>query len=247
MPIEARDRLTRPVDIATIYARRRSGALGILSDEPATPSPINPATPRGVAETPIGRGRGGVMRTNLFAAGGSAGHGTRILQTPSRIGRENTLRMSGSRRARGSGSRSVLPSWYPRTPLRDITAVVRAIERRRARLREMHGQENETTQFDNDRIPNSSTPLHGVSRFSPNMIDEATPGPRPIGKLPKILLNVTKQTAGDSEFLTPQKKLLNSIDTVEKEVMKELQKLKRTPSAKKETREKKVRTLMSMR
>lgn len=40
-------------------------------------------------------------------------------------GRENVLRwLGGSNRARNS----VLPSWYPRTPLRDITIVVR-IER----------------------------------------------------------------------------------------------------------------------
>lgn len=68
-----------------------------------------------------------------------------------------------------------------------------------------------------------------------------------VGKVPKILLDITNQNAGDSEFLTPQKKLLNSIDTVEKVVMDELQKLKRTPTARKAEREKKVRTLMSMR
>ena len=44
----------------------------------------------------------------------------------------------------------------------------------------------------------------------------------------KILLNVTNQNAEESELLTPQKKLLNSIDTVEKAVMEELQKIKRT-------------------
>ncbi len=43
------------------------------------------------------------------------------------------------------------------------------------------------------------------------------------------------------------KKLLNSIDTVEKAVMEELEKLKKTPIAKKAERQYKVRTLMSMR
>lgn len=52
---------------------------------------------------------------------------------------------------------------------------------------------------------------------------------------------------GDSDFLTLQKKLLNSIDVVEKVLLEELHKLKRTPTAKKAEREKKVRTLMSMR
>lgn len=71
--------------------------------------------------------------------------------------------------------------------------------------------------------------------------------PPTIGKVPKILLNITNQNDGDSHCLTPQKKLLNNIDTVEKVVMEELRKLKRTPSARKAEREKRVRTLMSMR
>ena len=61
------------------------------------------------------------------------------------------------------------------------------------------------------------------------------------------MLNVSNQSSNDSKFLTPQKKLLNSIDKVEKEVMKELQKLKRTISAKKAEREKKIITLMWLR
>lgn len=68
-----------------------------------------------------------------------------------------------------------------------------------------------------------------------------------IGKVPKILLDITHQNRGDADRVTPQKKLLHSIDTVEKVVMEELRKLKRTPSAKKAEREKRVRTLMSMR
>ncbi|KAL8480063.1 hypothetical protein ACS0TY_026845 [Phlomoides rotata] len=61
-----------------------------------------------------------------------------------------------------------------------------------------------------------------------------------LGKVPKILLNVTNQHDGDSPCLTPQEKLLNNIDTVEKLVMEELRKLKRTPSAKKAEREKRI-------
>lgn len=68
-----------------------------------------------------------------------------------------------------------------------------------------------------------------------------------VGKVPKILLGIASQTTGESDCLTPQKKLLNSIDTVKKEVTEELQKLKRTPTARKAEREKRVRTLMSMR
>lgn len=71
--------------------------------------------------------------------------------------------------------------------------------------------------------------------------------PPSVGKVPKILLDITNQNEGESGLLTPQKKLLNSIDTVEKVVMEELRNLKRTPTAKKAEREKRVRTLMSMR
>ena len=65
--------------------------------------------------------------------------------------------------------------------------------------------------------------------------------------VPKILLDITNQNDGGSSGLTPQKKLLNSIDTVERVVSVELQKMKRTPAAKKAEREKKVKNLMSMR
>lgn len=71
--------------------------------------------------------------------------------------------------------------------------------------------------------------------------------PPTIGKVPKILLNITNQSDEDSACLTPQKKLLNNIETVERVVMEELHKLKRTPSAKKDERQKRVKTLMSMR
>ncbi|KAK1313553.1 hypothetical protein QJS10_CPA06g01761 [Acorus calamus] len=43
---------------------------------------------------------------------------------------------SGSRGRRTSAEwKSPLPTWYPRTPLRDITAIVNALERRRTRVR----------------------------------------------------------------------------------------------------------------
>ena len=71
--------------------------------------------------------------------------------------------------------------------------------------------------------------------------------PSNLGKAPMIFVNLSNLNSGDSEFLTPQKKLLNSIDVVEKVFMEELHRLKRTPTAKKAEREKKVRTLMSMR
>ncbi|XP_060180002.1 protein POLYCHOME-like [Lycium barbarum] len=128
----------------------------------------------------------------------------------------------------GRGGHIVLPSWYPRTPLRDITSILRAIERRSARLGESEGQQLESP------IPQDRTVLDPSDSTS--------------GKVPKILLDITYQNdSGDSDGLTPERKLLQSIDKVEKAVMEELHKLMRTPIAKKQEREKRVGTLMSMR
>ena len=97
-------------------------------------------------------------------------------------------------------------------------------------------------------LPRSSAQLeHGFSIISPIPTLGIKSLPLSVGKVPKILLDITNQNSGESDCLTPQKKLLNSIDKVEKEVMEELKKLKRTPTAKRAEREKRVRTLMSMR
>ncbi|KAI3787038.1 hypothetical protein L1987_41199 [Smallanthus sonchifolius] len=54
-----------------------------------------------------------------------------------------------------------------------------------------------------------------------------------------ILTAIANEGEVDSELLTPQKKLLNSIDVFEKVMMAELNRLKQTPSAKKAEWEKK--------
>jgi len=70
---------------------------------------------------------------------------------------------------------------------------------------------------------------HELSLISPSSTVAAKPQTPAVGKVPKILLEaLINQNAAETEFLTPQKKLLNSIDIVEKEVMMELQKLKRS-------------------
>ncbi|XP_021893909.1 protein POLYCHOME-like [Carica papaya] len=259
---ESRDRLSRPVEIAQVFARRRSGALGILVDEQETNinlfgSPVHRAGAQtALGSTPArrsmvlggGSGRGGGLRRASFGTPRTGnGRGRNLRGTPG--GRENTP-AGGARRGRGL---SVLPAWYPRTPLRDITAIVRAIERRRASLRELEGQQVETPVTHERRIVDSPVMPSDVqveqqgSTRSPNPTVAVSRCPPSVGKVFKILLDVTNQTAEESEALTPQRKLLKSIDTVEKLVTEELQKLKRTPTAKKAEREKKVRTLMSMR
>ncbi|XP_057505525.1 LOW QUALITY PROTEIN: protein POLYCHOME [Actinidia eriantha] len=169
-------------------------------------------------------------------------------------GTRGTTALVATRSGRGGSTSSVLPSWYPRTPLHDITAV--AIERRRARLRETEGQQTESPVPQDQNVLSPSVPISGaqLEHDFPTITPDHIIGKKPFqlsvgnGKVPKMLLDITNQNAGESsDCLTPQKKLLNSIDTVEKVVMEELKKLKRTPSAKKVEREKRVRTLMSMR
>ncbi|KAG4123509.1 hypothetical protein ERO13_D11G331100v2 [Gossypium hirsutum] len=255
---ESRDRLGRAVDIAEVFARRRSGPLGILSDESMDllGSPVRQSVTRrsmGVVGVTTSTGRGvGLRRGGSF---GTPRIGIRRSRNLYRsTGRENvSVTPSPLGRGRGRGTASVLPSWYPRTPLRDITAVVRAIERRRARLGDGEGQIVETPILPHDETILGSN-ISSVAQLEHNFSTPASttrlkPCPPSVRNVSKILLNVTNQKPEESseELLTPQKNLLNSIDTVEKAVMEELSKMKKTPSAKKAERQHKVRTLMSMR
>ncbi|KAL4353335.1 hypothetical protein GQ457_06G024880 [Hibiscus cannabinus] len=242
---ESRDRLVRTVDLAEVFARRRVGPLGILSEEAMDllGSPVT-RRPTGVAGATVLTARGGGFRrgrsfgTPRFGLRRGRNRRKNSPVTPSPLGR--------------GSSGTVLPSWYPRTPLRDITAVVRAIEKRRAQVGDGEGllvgtpvPRNETIHGSNI---SSAAPLeHNFS--TPASTSRLKPRPPSIKSVSKILLNVTNKKIEESaeEFLTPQKKLLNSIDTVEKDVMVELQKIKGTPSVKKAERQHKVRTLMSMR
>lgn len=123
---ESRDRLPRPDEVRATFARQRQsiGGIAILLDEgqPEVGTPFRwGATamtgtrgPMGVAST---RGGRGVRRGSL---------GTPRSSTRNRRGQENMASGSFRRgRGRGRSTNSVLPSWYPRTPLRDVTYVVR--------------------------------------------------------------------------------------------------------------------------
>ncbi|XP_057426040.1 protein POLYCHOME-like, partial [Lotus japonicus] len=138
----------------------------------------------------------------------------------------------GRRRAQ---SRSVLPVWYPRTPLRDLTVLVRSMERRGIQ----NSEEGQRTPLDRSVVEHRC-----CDDSSSVSVKIRTPAG---SKVPKIVLNFADEEEGELELLTPQKKLLDSIDMVEKLVRESLQKLKQSPSGRKAEREKRVRTLMSMR
>ncbi|XP_073285473.1 protein POLYCHOME-like [Primulina huaijiensis] len=267
---EARDRLSREDDIVATYNRRRNSNTSNRSsgrgDSPIFVLQVD-ADERQLAETPF-RWRGtAMMGTMAEASGGGGVLGRGIFGSP-RTGREGYFSRSpasvfggenlspmisrgrGGYRGRG---RSVLPAWYPRKPLRDITAVARAIERRRACWGEGEGLLTESPILRDQTVHDpfvsaSGAQLeHGISMASPHTTIGNKHWPPTIGKVPKILLDITRQSVEETACLTPQRKLLNSIDNVEKVVMDEFRKLKRTPTAKKVEREKRVRTLMSMR
>ncbi|XP_019166212.1 PREDICTED: protein POLYCHOME-like [Ipomoea nil] len=267
---EARDRLSRPVDVAEIYRRRVTGIGegthmeegGILHPHRDDVDDLSVGSPFRWGAT----GLTGAVGAGSAAAAAAGGVGTPIRNrrspyraTPSaRRGRGSSARVIGRENISHTGRRlvrargGVLPSWYPRRPLQDITYITRAYQRRRERLRE--GEEVEPgTPLLRDQTaldPTIATPSaqleHNPITPFPTLRSRLCP-PSVIDKLPKILNEVKDQNAQDWEFLTPEKKLLNSIDTVEKVFKEELQKLQRTPSAKKAEREKRVKTLMSMR
>lgn len=123
---ESRDRLSRPVDVAALFVRWRSS--GVFNDSDAASNLFgSPMRQETAATIPTGR------RLMGFGATHGGGFGTGSFGTPrtvnrrSRNGSSSVARETSvgtSRRGRGRSTNSVLPSWYPRTPLRDITAIV---------------------------------------------------------------------------------------------------------------------------
>ncbi|KAI3772563.1 hypothetical protein L6452_03752 [Arctium lappa] len=257
---EARDRLLRPNnEVAEMQSLRRTPvSIGILVDVDDNDRSIR-RTPFRWGATPLTGGGSGQpvgephSTIGATAARGGAGGGRGLFGTPRTVYRRGGSRSQNTppsgnsfRRGRGgrTGQQSVLPSWYPRTALGDITHVVQAIERRRVRLGDGEGRffgsptpiriHHHHQPAAHDPSPSDAQLEHDISLVTPKPLASKTCKPSTLG-------------GEETEFLTPQKKLLNSIDIVEKVVMEELQRLKRTPSAKKAEREKRVRTLMSMR
>ncbi|KAF9593241.1 hypothetical protein IFM89_020997 [Coptis chinensis] len=252
---ESRERLVRSQDSLTVTPLRRRPVGGVWMDNEALQEM------RGVHNSE--RRRSDMFGSPLAASAPSPTGRVGYLGTPYvyknrslSLGKENRAPYSMSRRRvsrnRITQSNSVLPSWYPRRPLQDITTVVRAIERRRARLREA-GPDRLASPLQ----PELSAPAPDLPMAVLNPLEHstclATPTPRattkryiiPVYDETRALLD--KQSEGESGFMTPQKKLLSSIEQVEKVVREEIKRMKRTPTAKRADREMKVRTLMSMR
>lgn len=141
---ESRDRLVRPIDVAAAFARRRSGILGVLSDEGnGNPNlfepPIRQRSPGIALGRGTARGRGGIGR-GVLGTPRMASARRRNLYRSSLTGGENTPMTGSVGRGRGRGRpmNSVLPSWYPRTPFRDITPVVRVKYKERTSFRSLN-------------------------------------------------------------------------------------------------------------
>ncbi|KAK9748145.1 hypothetical protein RND81_02G039000 [Saponaria officinalis] len=236
MPIPvSRDRLARPVDISALLGRE-TRRVNLIVDEPGL---------RRVGLS--GYGSRNVLGNDGSAIGSPVGvqragyNGGRNQQRSVVVGRDARTPGSSAARRGGSRGRSQLPSWYPRTPLRDITAIVRAIERRRAELglnqdAEAQQERNDARQEQNDISVSTPAPTIAIK-----------PQPSPATQLVRIKAGNADWSVDGSDFLTPQKKLLNSIEKVREVWLENQRKLERTPAAKRAERESKVRVLMSMR
>ncbi|XP_031402070.1 protein POLYCHOME-like [Punica granatum] len=130
-----------------------------------------------------------------------------------------------------------------------------AIEGRRAHLRLGETEDRETDRplsQPGPRAPNpflslSGTPIKHNPKPKPSLATTSSPSAS-VRRVRKILVDITtKIVENDCSDIPTAQKILNHIESVEKEFMDELKKLKNKPSAKKAEREKKVRILMSMR
>ncbi|KAH0458350.1 hypothetical protein IEQ34_013665 [Dendrobium chrysotoxum] len=162
-------------------------------------------------------------------------------------------RRSPAARLRRSG-RSPLPDWYPRTPLRDITSIVKAYEKRRLRIQAAHTAAASSSvapdlEITNPRSQESSStasqpsmklPMKSCPRITtepPLQVDESPPTPAPL--TPALMTG----HVDDGQTSETGSTLLNSIEQIEKAVKKNMIKMKK-PESKRVTQ---LRNLMSMR
>ncbi|KAG8064822.1 hypothetical protein GUJ93_ZPchr0004g39752 [Zizania palustris] len=147
---------------------------------------------------------------------------------------------------------SPLPDWYPRTPLHDITAIVKAIERRRLRIAACQQQSQRPEQ----EVPHCPKVQDSLGAFPGSSSTQivASPASRLAKGNLKIfsspsetsLLTPSNSEPIDPAFLDLRKKLSSSIEQIEKMVRRNL---KRTPRAVAQPSKRAIQrcTLMSMR
>ncbi|KAL9233151.1 hypothetical protein vseg_008181 [Gypsophila vaccaria] len=215
----SRDRLSRPIDISGLLpnAQRR---VNLMVDEPGLHW-------RGLASQSGSKASASSFRLRVRSIQANRTrlrHQSYFRSLP--VDQENRTPMTVRRR--GLRRRNVLPSWYPRTPL-----IARAIERRRAELQDQRVEAPLGKGY--------ATPSHIQVE---NEINQSTYVPTMASK---NIDTVTDAKMTDSDFITPQKKLMSSIDKVRQIWLEENRRLERTPTAKRADRERKVRTLMSLR
>ncbi|KAL6845782.1 hypothetical protein ACP4OV_024357 [Aristida adscensionis] len=158
--------------------------------------------------------------------------------------------------------KSPLPAWYPRTPLRDITAIAKAIQRSRLRIAaaqqqsqrpEQSPQSVSQTTAEQD-IPHctEASPAIASGSGSAERINVASPATVLAEDNPKV-----SQLPSESSSKTPsqptdpadtdvvEKKLTTSIEQIEKIVRKNVKRTSKAAQASKRAAQK--RSLMSMR
>uniref|UniRef100_J3LEB7 Uncharacterized protein n=1 Tax=Oryza brachyantha TaxID=4533 RepID=J3LEB7_ORYBR len=167
--------------------------------------------------------------------------------------------------------RSPLPEWYPRSPLRDVTSVVKAIERR-SRLGNAAARQQLQLREDSSRSVDPATPIQteqGVPQSTPTpptqkTLDVAAPCPGSTqvvaststtylaeGKLkapsspPDCSLQTPSRPNDPALAALMEKKLSSSIEQIEKMVSKNLKTAPKAAQPSKRTIQR--RTLMSMR
>uniref|UniRef100_A0A0E0KRS9 Uncharacterized protein n=1 Tax=Oryza punctata TaxID=4537 RepID=A0A0E0KRS9_ORYPU len=148
--------------------------------------------------------------------------------------------------------RSPLPDWYPRTPLRDITAIAKAIQRSRLRIAASH-QQSQTPEQDIPHCTEVQDSIDVVPGSNPTQI-VATPAPSLAKDSLKIFSSpsetslVTPSKRTDPAHLDDmEKKLSSSIEQIEKMVRRNLKRTPKAAAAQPSKRAIQRRTLMSMR
>ncbi|CAL9194560.1 protein POLYCHOME-like [Musa acuminata AAA Group] len=169
-------------------------------------------------------------------------------------------------RRRPRNRKSPLPSWYPRTPLRDITIIVNALERRmreraaRARQRNANPEASPVTDPAVDEM-NASEHTPVGEALPSDVFSDASPSPAASSTLSSLTptqqplrtpsssetpLSTTERVLADPSTEDPkptefEKKLQSTISEMERLVLDNLKRAPKPPARKA------MRTLMSMR